>query len=159
MSNFTSGAHAPMTVSANGQQIASGLPTLHPGFTQNIQGGPLQYAASKTIAATRAQASHALKAGVGMRGGGTMEYHPISGAEGNTIPGVSSSANYGKLLGHVNSLRAASAYDHLTNAQPYKVGGGKRRRKTKKDGRRKRNNRRNSRKRSHTVRRGNRTKK
>ena len=158
MSNFTS-AVTPMTVSASGQQIASGLPPLHPGFTQNIQGGPLQHAASKTIAATRAQASHALKAGVGMRGGGVMEYHPIAGAEGKTIPGVSSSANYGKLLGHVNSLRAGSAYDHLTNAPPYKVAGGKRRRKTKKDGRRKRNNRRNSRKRSHTVRRSNRTKK
>jgi hypothetical protein len=156
MSNFASTIRAPMATSPNGQLIASGLPPLHKGFTQNIQGGPLEHAASKTLADIKAQSSHALKAGVGMRGGGTMEYHPLVGAEGKTIPGVSSAGNYGKLLGHVNNLRAASAYDHLGTAAPYKVGG-KRRRKTK-NGRNNRHNKRTRRKSSNRVRRSNRRK-
>jgi hypothetical protein len=155
MSNFPSTRNTPMATAPNGQLIASGLPPLHKGFTQNIQGGPLEHGAAKTLADIKTQAQHALRAGVGMRGGGQMEYHPISGADGGTIPGVSSSANYGKLLGHVNNLRAASAYDHLGTAAPYKVGG-KRRRKTKKNGRNRRNNHRTKRKLSRRVRRSNR---
>ena len=154
MSNFAS-VHAPMATAPNGQQIATGLPPQHKGFTQNIQGGPLEHAAAKTLANTRAQAAHALKAGVSMRGGGLMEYHPISGADGGTIPGVSSGANYGKLLGHVNNLRTGAAYDHLGTAAPYKTGG-KRRRKTKKNGRNRRNNNRSRSKLSRRVRRSNR---
>ena len=156
MSNFATVPTAPMATASNGQLIAKGLPAQHPGFIQNIQGGPLEHAAAKTLANTRTQASHALKAGVGMRGGGMMEYHPLTGADGGTIPGVSSGANYGKLLGHVNNLRTSAAYDHLGTAQPYKVKGGKRRRKTKKNGRNRRNNNRSRRKCSNRVRGGNR---
>jgi hypothetical protein len=153
MSNFAPVGRAPMATSPSGQLVASGLPEQHKGFTQNISGGPLEHAAVKTLADTRAQSSHAVKAGVGMRGG-RMEYHPLIGADGGTIKGVSSSANYGKLLGHVNGLRASSAYDHLGTAAPYKVGG-KRRRKTK-NGRNRRNNNRTRRKLSRRVRRSNR---
>jgi hypothetical protein len=143
-----------MATSSNGQYIAAGLPPQHKGFTQNIQGGPIQHAASKTLSARASQASHAIKSGVGMRGGGVVEYHPLSGTDGGTISGVSSSANYGKLLGHVNNLRTAAAYDHLGSAQPYKVKGGKRGRKT--NGRNRRNNKRTKRKLSRRVRRSNR---
>jgi len=142
---------APMSVSPNGQQIASGLPPQHTGFKQNIQGGLLEGAAKKTAASIKTQASHALKAGVSMKGGGFTEYQSPKVAEGSTLKGVSASANTGKLLQHLNGLKTAAVYDHLGNATPYKVGG-KRRRKT--NGRsNKRNNRRNRRKSSRRTRR------
>lgn len=142
---------APMTVSANGQHIATGLPSQHSGFSQNLQGGLLEGAAAKTAAKTAAQANHAITAGVSMRGGSYTEYHPSQVAEGNTIKGVSANANTGNLLKNLNSLRTAATYDHLGNATPYKVGG-KRRRKT--NGRsHRRNHKRSRRKSSHRIRR------
>ena len=142
---------APMNISSNGQHIATALPELHPGFKQNLAGGLLEGAAKKTASSMAAQAKHASKGGVSMRGSGRTEYHPVHGAEGGTIKGVSANANTGKLLEHVNALRAGAVYDNLANTTPYKVGG-KRRRKT--NGRsNKRNNRRRRSKSSHRTRR------
>ena len=142
---------APMSVAPNGQHIATGLPQPHTGFRQNIEGGLLEGAAKRTMLKTNQQASHAVKAGVTMRGGGRTEYAPLHYAEGSTIKGVSANANMGKLLEHVNNLRTGATYDGLGNTTPYKVGG-KRRRKT--NGRsNKRNNRRRRRKSSNRTRR------
>ena len=155
-------SHAPMTVSSSGQQIATGLPPQHPGFTQNLAGGPIHAAATKTQASIAAQASHAkalgatMRGGKRMRGGSNVEYHPMQVAEGGTVPGVSSAKNMGTLLQSVNDLRTGASYDHLVGTQPYKVkvGGRKRGRKTKKHGRRKLGSRhRNSRKHAHRTRR------
>ena len=151
---------APMSVAPNGQQIATGLPGQHSGFSQNIEGGLLEGAAKRTAASIKAQAGHAKAAGITMRGGGLTEYHPLQGAEGGTISGVSSSKNYGNLLQSVNSLRTAASYDHLGGTTPYKVSGGKRRRKTKKNGRRnRRSSKRNIRKHSNRSRRNNKSSK
>jgi len=140
-----------MHISPSGQQIASGLPAQHQGFRQNIEGGLLEGAAKRTLVKTAAQAGHALKAGVSMRGGGYTEFHPHQVAEGHTIPGVSANNNTAKLLEHVNNLRTGATYDNLGKSTPYKVGG-KRRRKT--NGRsNKRNNRRRRRKSSRRTRR------
>jgi len=142
---------APMSVSGSGQHIATGLPPQHPGFKQNIEGGLLEGAANRTANSIKMQAGHAVKAGVTMRGGGRTEFHPAQVAEGKTMPGVSAAANTGKLLQHLNGIRAGAVYDHLGGTTPYKVGG-KRKRKT--NGRRnKRHNRRRSRKSSHSTRR------
>ena len=156
-------SHAPMTVSSSGQQIASGLPLQHPGFTQNLAGGPIHAAATKTQASIAAQASHAKALGATirggkrkMRGGANVEFHPMQSPEGGSIPGVSSANNTGSLLQAVNELRTGATYDHLVGTQSYKVklGGRKRRRNTKKHGSRKHgSHRRSSRKRSHRTRR------
>ena len=135
---------APMAIHPSGQHIATGLPQQHTGFKQNIEGGLLEGAAKRTAIKTAQQASHAVKAGVTMRGGGLTEYAPSQFAEGHTVKGVSAQANTGKLLQHLNNLKTGAVYDGLGNTTPYKVGG-KRRRKT--NGRsNKRNNRRRQRK-------------
>jgi len=149
---------APTTVHASGQIVATGLPAQNVGTHQNLQGGLINHAVSKTTSSIRAQANHARAAGVTMRGGrrrrgGANAFVPEV-PEGNTIPGTSFTGNHVNLLNAGNQLRASAVYDKLAGTTPYKVGG-KRRRRTKKHGRSKhRNIRRNNRKSTHRRRRG-----
>lgn len=138
---------APTTVHTNGQVVVTGLGPQRTGVQQNLPGGLLNGAAAKTAATIQQQASHAQKAGATMRGSGRRrkyrggaEVHVPEVPEGGTIPGVSFKANHAALLGGLNQLKASASYDGLTNAQPYKVTGGKRRRKTKRHGRNKHRN-------------------
>jgi len=137
---------APMHVSPNGQYVASGLPPQHSGFKSNISGGLLEHGAQQTAASIKAQSSHALKSGVTMRGSGRMrgggltEYHPGPSVEGKSVPGVSASANTGKLLASVNGLRTGAVYDGLGTSTPHRVTLGGRKRRSKTNGRRKRRN-------------------
>jgi len=136
---------APTTVHSSGQIVATGLPTQNVGVQQNLQGGLINHAAAKTAASIKAQASHAAKAGVTMRGSGKRYrggaiVHVPEAPEGGTIPGVSFAKNHASLLGGLNQLKASTVYDGLTNAQPYKLSGGKRRRRTKKHGHSQRRN-------------------
>ena len=150
---------APLHVDTTGKMIASGLPPLHNGFTQNITGGLIDHGASKTAGSIKQQAIHAMKSGVTMRGGSLMKIQHGSTIEGNTIKGVSSVGNTSNLLTHLNNLKAGSVYDGLGSATPSKISGGrKRRRKT--NGKRigYRNTKRNTHKRSRNIRRRNRTK-
>jgi hypothetical protein len=156
---------APLHVSPSGQHIASGLPPMHPGFKSNISGGLLEHGANKTAASIKAQSMHAQKSGVTMRGsgkqrgGGLTQYTPGPTLEGNTIRGVSASANTGKLLQSLNGLKAGSVYDGLGNTTPYHVKIGGRKKRTKTNGRRKRRSHKRSSHKSHSrVRHGNRTK-
>ena len=125
---------APTTVHSNGQVVVTGLGPQSVGTPQNIQGGLINYAAAKTAGSIRAQAAHAVKAGVTMRGsgrrrGGAIMHSPVV-PEGGTIPGVSFAGNHQALLNNLNQMKADASYDKLAGTQPYKVSGGKRRRKT-----------------------------
>jgi len=129
---------APAHVNSSGQVIASGLPPQHPGFKSNIQGGLLEHGAAKTASSIKAQAQHAQKSGVTMRGGGLVEIPHTPTIQGNSISGVSAEAN-----------TASQVYDKLGSAQPYKVKlGGKRRKRHSRTKRNKKNVRHNSHKRS-----------
>ena len=140
---------APAHVNSSGQVIASGLPPQHPGFKSNIQGGLLEHGAAKTASSIKAQAEHAQKSGVTMRGGGLVEIPHTPTIQGNSISGVSAEANTAKLLGGLNQLRTSQVYDKLGSAQPYKVKlGGKRRKRHSRTKRNKKNVRHNSHKRS-----------
>ena len=140
---------APAHVNSSGQLIASGLPPQHPGFKSNIQGGLLEHGAVKTASSIKAQAGHAQKAGVTMRGGGLVEIPRNPTIQGQTISGVSAEGNTAKLLGGLNQLRSSQVYDKLGSAQPYKVKlGGKRRKRHSRTKRNKKNVRHNSHKRS-----------
>ena len=150
---------APTTVHSSGQIVATGLPSQNIGTQQNIEGGLINHAAAKTAASIKAQAAHAVKAGVTQRGSGRRrmrggnEIHVPEVPEGGTIPGASFTANHSNLLGHLNQIKASAVYDKLGSAQPYKVSGGKRRRKTKHGRSKHRNNNRKRSKRSHHTRR------
>lgn len=149
---------APFHTDTTGKMVASGLPPLHKGFTQNITGGILEHGANKTMKSIQQQSQHALKAGVTMKGGGQTLFQQGATIEGRTVPGVSSVGNTSKLLTNLNQLKTGSVYDSLGNATPSKVGGRKHKRKT--NGKRvtRRNSKRNIRKSSRSRRRGHRTK-
>jgi hypothetical protein len=147
---------APLHVDSSGKMIASGLPTLHTGFTQNINGGLIDHGAVKTATSINQQSKHAIKAGVTMRGGSLIPIQHGYAVEGGTIKGVSATSNTSKLLTQLNNLRTGAVYDGLGSTTPSKVSGGrKRRRKT--NGKRisNRNTKRNTRKRSRNIRRRN----
>ena len=150
---------APTSVASNGQIVATGLPPLHTGFTQNLEGGLLEAAAAKTSSSIAAQAAQAKALGATMRGSG-RKFKIMSGGqipakipivpEAHSIPGVSADKTHLALVDNLNALKTDSVYDGMMNETPYKVGGRKRGRKTKKHGRSKRrSHRRNHRINSH----------
>jgi hypothetical protein len=128
---------APTTVLPNGQHVVTALGPQHLGHTQNLEGGLIQHAATKTANSIRTQAGHAAKAGVTMRGSsrrfkGGAEIQVPSTPEGGTIPGVSFKNNHVSLVNGLNKINTGALYDKMGSAQPYAANfkGGKRRRKT-----------------------------
>ncbi len=165
-----------MATLPNGQ-IYPGQPTLHPGFSQNIDGGILKAAASSTLAKQAAIVGAVKNLGAGQKGGRRSRKHrrfrgggpnvvPLEIPSAGTIPGVDPVKSQIAGVDALNQLRTGAMYDKLAGAAPYKVGGfrlhedegdtggrRKHRRKTKKHGRRhSRNHRRSKRKSSHRVR-------
>lgn len=123
----------PNTVGPNGQIIVNSGPPLHTGFVQHIQGGPIDAAASKTMAAYHTQVETAKALGAGqkgssrkrrrMRGGVNLNANIPSIPEAHTIPGVSHAQNHLNAINNLNQLRADQVYDGLVNATPIKMGG------------------------------------
>lgn len=130
-------ATLPNTVSSNGQIIITQGPTPHTGFTQNINGSPLEAAAAKTLAAQQSAAAAAKTLGAGQKGAGkrrkskkrkggatpNMSVKVPALPEAGTIPGVSHEQNHINAINNLNQLRASAAYDSLINANPIKLGG------------------------------------
>jgi len=156
------------SVDPSGRITITGMPALSSGFTQNIEGGQLNAAVSKTQTGIATQASHVLASGAGIRGGRRMRGGQITASvpivpEANSIPGVSHAGVQQSLIQNVNQLKADRVYDGLASATPYKINGGfrfreeelnggkKRRRKTKKHGRGKRKHTRRNRHRNGRV--------
>jgi len=132
--------------------VATGIPGQFTGQQQNLEGGPINAAVSKTTSIMKDQASHAKDAGVTMRGGAALTIPHV--AEGKTIPGVSFADNHAKLANTLNQLQADKTYDNLAGSKPYTVGGKRKHRRRKTNGRRNtRNSRRTRRKRSNRPRR------
>jgi hypothetical protein len=61
---------ATFTIGSDGQMVASQGPTLQLGHTQNITGGILEAASSKTIASQQMQSDTAKSLGAGQKGAG-----------------------------------------------------------------------------------------
>jgi hypothetical protein len=163
-----------MATLPNGQ-INPGMPALHPGFVQTVDGGILKAAATSTLAQQAANVQAVKGLGAGQKGGrrtfrrrrslkgGGANVVPLQIPSAGSIPGVDSTKNQIAGVDALNHLRVGAMYDKLANAPPYKVGGfrireedgdtggrRKHRRKTKKHGRRhSRNHRRSRRKSSH----------
>jgi hypothetical protein len=162
-------------------QIYPGAPALHPGFTQNVEGGLLKAATTSTLTqqATNAAAVRGLGAGQKgarrrtkrrkLRGGANVA--PLAIPTANSIKGVHPENNQIKGVDALNRIKVGAMYDDLGSSPPYLVGGfrmrgpddeeltggRKRRRKTKKHGRsHKRTHRRSHRKSAHRRGRGSR---
>jgi len=135
-----------MHADANGRLIASGLPKLHPGYISNVQGGLLEHGAARTAAAIKAQAGHALKAGVTMRGGSYIEVPKSTTIQGGTIPGIDQNQNMKNLLEANAGLRTGAVYDGLGKMTPHRVSVGGRKRRSRTNGRHHRNHKRRHRK-------------
>jgi len=166
-----------MATLPNGQ-IYPGQPTLHPGFTQNVEGGVLKASTNATLAQQSANAAAVRALGVGQKGAGRRtkrrKYRgganmvPLAIPTANTIAGVHPEINQLNGVNALNHIKTGAMYDHLSSAKPYLVGGfrlrqteelaggRKRRRKTKRHGRsHKRTSRRSNSKSSHSRRRSN----
>lgn len=122
----------PNTVGPNGQIIVNSGPPLYTGFTQHIQGSPLEAAAAKTLAAQASQVAAAKALGAGqkgasrlrkMRGGVNLTANIPSIPEAGTIPGVSHAQNHINAINNLNQIRHDQVYDGLINATPIKLGG------------------------------------
>lgn len=123
----------PNTVGPNGQIIINSGPPLHTGFVQHIEGGPIEAAAAKTMAAHASQVAAAKALGAGqkgssrrrrkMKGGVNLNANIPSIPEAGTIPGVSHAQNHLNAVNNLNQIRASQVYDGLTNATPIKMGG------------------------------------
>lgn len=167
-----------MATLPNGQ-INPGMPALHPGYVQNVDGGVLKAAATSTLAAQAANVAAVKGLGAGQKGGrrtfkrrrslkgGGNNVVPLEIPSAGSIPGVDHVKNQIAGVDALNQLRVGAMYDKLANAAPYKVGGfrmrsqpeqlaagRKRRRKTKKHGRRHSRNHRRSHRKSSYRRRG-----
>jgi len=123
----------PNTVGPNGQIIINSGPPLHTGFVQHVQGGPIDAAAAKTLAAHQSQVAAAKSLGAGqkgasrrrrkMRGGVNLNANIPSIPEAGTIPGVSHAQNHLNAVNNLNQIRHDAVYDGLSNATPMKMGG------------------------------------
>jgi hypothetical protein len=136
---------------------------------QNIEGGALEAASAKTLAANAQMAQAAKSLGVGQKGAGRRKRKMRGGAapnlnahapvipEAGTVPGVSAMGNHLKNVDNLNQLRASAVGDKLGGLQPYSVGGGSRRtkryRKAKNGRSRKRTHRRGNSRSTHRSRR------
>ena len=123
----------PNTVGPNGQIIINSGPPIHTGFIQHMQGGPIDAAAAKTLAAQQNQVAAAKSLGAGqkgssrrrrrMRGGVNLNANIPAIPEAGTIPGVSHTQNHLNAVNNLNQIRASGVYDGLINATPIKMGG------------------------------------
>ncbi len=123
----------PNTVGSNGQIIINSGPPLHTGFVQHMQGGPIDAAAAKTLAAQANQVAAAKALGAGQkgssrrrrrqRGGVNLNANIPSIPEAGTIPGVSHAQNHLNAVNNLNQIRADQVYDGLIKATPIKMGG------------------------------------
>ncbi len=172
---------ATFTVGPDGQMIASEGPPLHLGYTQNISGGILEAASSKTIASQQLQSDAAKNLGAGQKGSGrrktlrkskskrgkslrgkpslwrggatpNLNVNIVELPTANSIDGVSHETNHINAVDNLNQLRANSLYDGLANATPRMVGG-KNKGKAKNGSRHNRTHRRKRSKSSHRSRR------
>ena len=163
-----------MATLPNGQ-IYPGQPALHPGFTQNVEGGILKAATNHTLSQQATNAAAVAGLGAGQKGSGrrrtkrrklrggaaSLNVSPLSIPTAGTISGVHPENNQIAGVNALNHIKMGAMYDHLGSSKPYLVGGfrlrgpddeelaggRKRRRKTKKHGRSlKRSNRRKHRK-------------
>lgn len=155
---------ATFTTGPDGQMVVSQGPPLHLGYTQNnVAGGILEAASSKTVTSQAAQAEAAQHLGAGQKGagrksrrkskkrrssrkkkGGAAPNMNVSLTElptANSIPGVSHETNHINAVNNLNQIRADSSYDSLLNATPRQVAG-KRSRKAKNGSRHNRTHRR-----------------
>jgi hypothetical protein len=126
---------ASFTTGPNGQIIASAGPPLHIPSAQTITGGPINAAATKTIAAQAQQVEAAKALGAGQKGSSRRRRRRHRGGAtnlnasipfmptANSIPGVSATNNHLNAVNNLNQIRADSVYDSLHNAPPLKVGG------------------------------------
>ncbi len=147
-------ANVPNMTAPNGQIIATGGPPLVNGYTQRIEGSPLDAAAAKTLAAQASQVATSRSLGAGQKGSSRRRRRHRGGAlnlnasipsipEAGTIKGVSHETNHLNAVNNLNQLRADKIYDGLINAPPIRLTGGtkKRSRKTKHGRRRNRTHR------------------
>ena len=136
----------------DGQKVASEGPPLQLGHTQNITGGILEAASSKTIASQQLQSDAARNLGAGQKGAGrrrtlrkskskrgkpkqgkpslwrggaspNLNVNIVELPTANSIPGVSHETNHINAVDNLNQLRANSLYDGLVNETPRMVGG------------------------------------
>ena len=133
------------TTLSNGQIIPAEVP-MKTQPAQVVQGGILNAAADKTIAANAHQAEVAAKMGAGQkggkrrktkRGGATLNAPASLLPTASSIPGVDPTDISIRHINSLNAIRAAAAGDKLANAAPYypaKTGG--KRTKRKANGRR-----------------------
>jgi hypothetical protein len=155
-----------MTTLPSGQIIPQ-APALHVPQVQDIEGGMLEAASSKTLAANSKLAETAKAMGAGQKGSGRRRKIKRGGATQNlnihspmlpsagTIRGVSVDNVHKSGVDNLNQIRASASGDKLLNAQPYDptpTKGGrrtKRHRKAKNGRSNKRTHRRGNRKSSH----------
>jgi hypothetical protein len=120
--------------------------------TQNIEGGPIEAAANKTITSQAAQVEATKALGAGQKGssrrrkrntrrhrGGASSLNavPPQIPTANSIPGVSSEQLHLNNVNNLNQIRADKSYDSLINAQPRQIAGKRRtKRRGKTNGRR-----------------------
>jgi hypothetical protein len=117
---------------------------------QNVEGGVLEAAANKTLAAQAHQIETAQKMGVGQkgagrrkkktrRGGGTLNAPSSLLPTASSIPGVDPTNSHIKGIDNLNAIKAAATYDQASKFPAYDPtpkSGGKRTRRKSKHGRR-----------------------
>lgn len=140
---------------SNGQIIPD-QPALVTAKPQLVEGGILNAAAGKTVAANEHQAAVAKAMGAGQKGAGKRRKARRGGATSlnaptsllptaGSIPGTDPTNTHIGIIDNLNALKAASAGDKLANAAPYypaKSGGKRTKRKSKHGRRHTRSNRR-----------------
>lgn len=131
----------------NGQILPAPV-ALYTPPTQQVEGGVLNAAADKTIAARSAQIETAQKMGAGQkgagrrktkrrfRGGATLNAPASNLPSAGSIPGVDPTNSHIAAVDNLNSIRAAAVGDKLHNAAPYSPKSGGKRTKRKSNGRR-----------------------
>ena len=149
-------------------QILPPAPALYTPATQQVEGGVLNAAADKTIAARAAQIETAQKMGAGQKGAGrrrtkrkfrggaeTLNAPASNLPTASSIPGVDPTNSHIAAVDNLNAIRAAAVGDKLHNVAPYSPKSGGKRTKRKSNGRRHhRTHRRGHRKSSRGGRRG-----
>ena len=126
---------ASFSAASNGALVAKSLPPQKTAVAQNVQGGIIEAATSKSTASRAAQINEYKSLGAGQKGGGANVPASIL-PTANSVPGVSHENTLKSVIDNHNQLKASAVYDKLGSAQPKLVGGRvKRRRSTKKNGR------------------------
>ena len=98
-----------------------------------MAGGPIDVAASKTIAAQQSQINAAKSLGAGQKGASRKRRKQRGGVnlnanipilpEAHSIPGVSHAQVHLNAVNNLNAIKAAGVYDGLSGATPIKMGG------------------------------------